>query len=78
MDTVDNHSAFDDDSLRDEARALSLSIEIIRRARGRRNPRDCRPGTDEWTRVSLEFVGDLRWALGLADDETSHPPRTEN
>ncbi|WP_159838515.1 hypothetical protein [Burkholderia sp. 8Y] len=67
MDTVDDHFPFDDDSLSNEARALSRSVELIRRARGLKNPRDCPPGTEEWTDVSLDFVRDLRWALGMND-----------
>lgn len=78
MDSVDEHWAFDDDSLGNDARALSRSIEVIRRARGKKNPRDCHPNTEEWTDVCRDFVRDLRWALGLVDDEISNRPMKED
>ena len=78
MDSVDDDFIFDDGSFGDEARALSLSIEVIRRARGRKNPRDCLMNSEEWTAVCLEFVQDLRWALGMADEEFRNVPPTDD
>lgn len=78
MDTVDNPWAFDDDSLGNDARALSRSIEAIRRARGKKNPRDCQPDSEEWITVCRDFVRDLRWALGLVNDEISNRPMNED
>ncbi|SAL54003.1 hypothetical protein AWB65_04556 [Caballeronia humi] len=55
--------------LRGEAFALALSIETIRRARGRGNPRDYPLDSKEWEAASIDFARDLRWALGMADDD---------
>lgn len=63
-----------DDALRGEARALAESIEAIRRACGKKNPRDFAVGTAEWERTCIEFVGDLRWALGMGDDDLTDVP----
>ncbi|SAL06893.1 hypothetical protein AWB78_08304 [Caballeronia calidae] len=54
-----------DDPLYAEARALAGSIAAIRRATGKMNPTDLQEGSEEWERVCLDFVNDLRWALGL-------------
>ena len=78
MDTVDDDFDFDNGSFGDEARSLSLSIEVIRRARGRKNPRDCIPDSEEWAGICVEFVRDLRWALGMSDDEFTNVPRTDD
>jgi hypothetical protein len=61
--------------LRGEAFALALSIETIRRARGRCNPRDFALGSPEWEMASLDFARDIRWALGMNDegDEYDEP-----
>ncbi|MDR5740529.1 MULTISPECIES: hypothetical protein [unclassified Caballeronia] len=66
-----------DDPLRAEARALATSIELIRRARGKKNPRDCIVGTSEWESVCNDFACDLRWALGLEGDDTDIPAGPE-
>lgn len=55
--------------LRGEAFALALSIETIRRARGRSNPRDFALGSPQWEKVSLDFARDIRWALGMNDED---------
>ncbi|WP_061150500.1 hypothetical protein [Caballeronia arvi] len=67
MKNETHHKAFIDDPLRAEARALAASIEAIRRACGKSNPRDFTVGTSEWENVCIDFARDLRWALGLAD-----------
>jgi hypothetical protein len=54
--------------LRGEAFALALSIELIRRARGRKNPRDFALDSKEWEQASIDFARDIRWALGIEDE----------
>jgi hypothetical protein len=73
MKNEQSHNAFLDDPLRAEARALAASIEAIRRACGKSNPRDFTVGTREWEGACLEFAHDLRWALGLEGEATDIP-----
>jgi hypothetical protein len=61
------------DPLRAEARALGASIEAIRRARGKKNPRDFALDTPEWESTCIDFARDLRWALGMSGDATDVP-----
>ncbi len=63
-----------DDPLQAEARALAASIEAIRRARGKANPREFVVGTSEWEQTCLDFASDLRWALGLERDGDTDVP----
>ncbi|WP_157697567.1 hypothetical protein [Caballeronia calidae] len=73
MKSEQRPKAFLDDPLRAEARALAASIEAIRRACGKSNPRDFTVGTKEWERVCIEFAHDLGWALGLEGHATDIP-----
>ncbi|WP_244807947.1 hypothetical protein [Caballeronia zhejiangensis] len=67
----------EDDLLRAEARSLAASIEAIRRARGKKNPRDVDFGTPEWKNTCIEFARDLRWALGMGDDDLTEVRRPD-
>ncbi|WP_250435496.1 hypothetical protein [Caballeronia sp. ATUFL_F2_KS9A] len=67
-----------DEQLHGDARALALSIETIRRARGKKNPRDVDFGTPEWKNTCLEFARDLRWALGIGDDGLTEGRRPDS
>jgi len=67
-----------DDPLGAEARSLAASIEAIRRARGKRNPRDFAVDTPEWETTCVEFVRDLRWALGMSGDDLTDVPSIES
>jgi hypothetical protein len=66
------------DPLRAEARALGASIEAIRRARGKKNPRDFAVETPEWEATCIEFGRDLRWALGMSGDGWTDVPSIES
>jgi hypothetical protein len=66
-----------DDPLRGEARALAASIEAIRRACGKKNPRDFAVDTPEWEATCIEFARDLRWALGMNDHDSTDVPAIE-
>jgi hypothetical protein len=67
-----------DDPLRAEARSLAASIEAIRRACGKKNPRDFAVDTPEWESTCLEFARDLRWALGMSGDDWTDVPSIES
>ena len=66
------------DPLRAEARALAASIEAIRRACGKKNPRDFAVDTPEWESTCIEFGRDLRWALGMSSDDSTDVPSIES
>jgi hypothetical protein len=66
-----------DDPLRAEARSLAASIEAIRRACGKKNPRDFAVDTPEWEATCIEFARDLRWALGMSDYDSTDVPAIE-
>ena len=51
-----------------EAKALSLSVATIRKARGKKNPRDFTVDTPEWHRACCEFAADVWTALEVAPD----------
>ncbi|MFM0135050.1 hypothetical protein [Caballeronia grimmiae] len=67
-----------DDPLRAEALSLAASIEAIRRACGKKNPRDFKVDTPEWEATCIEFARDLRWALGMGDDDSTDVPAIES
>jgi hypothetical protein len=67
-----------DDPLRAEARSLAASIEAIRRACGKKNPRDFAVETPEWEAACIEFGRDLRWALGMSGDDWTDVPSIES
>jgi hypothetical protein len=67
-----------DDPLRAEARSLAASVEAIRRARGKKNPRDFAVDTPEWEATCIEFARDLRWALGMSGDDWTDVPSIES
>jgi hypothetical protein len=46
------------------ARAISLSVAAIRRARGVLNPSDFPVGSTEWHAAMKDFAGDVLRALG--------------
>lgn len=73
MKNEQRHKAILDDPLRAEARALAASIEAIRRACGKSNPRDFTVGTTKWERICIEFAHDLGRALGLEGGATDIP-----
>lgn len=45
------------------AHAISLAVSTIRRAQGKRLPRDCAQGSAEWLVVMEEFARDVARAL---------------
>lgn len=57
---------------------MALSIEAIRRARGKKNPRDVDFGTPEWKNACIDFARDLRWALGMGDGDLTEVPGPDN
>ena len=67
-----------DDPLRAEARSLAASVEAIRRACGKKNPRDFAVDTPEWEATCIEFARDLRWALGMSGDDWTDVPSIES
>jgi hypothetical protein len=67
-----------DDPLRPEARSLAASIEAIRQACEKKNPRDFAVDTPEWGAACIEFARDLRWALGMSGDDWTDVPSIES
>ena len=78
MDKEQGRRLIVDEQLHADARALAISIETIRRARGKKNPRDVDFGTPEWKNTCIEFARDLRWALGIGDDGLTEVRRPDN
>ncbi|WP_157694897.1 hypothetical protein [Caballeronia fortuita] len=78
MDKEQRRRPIVDEQLHADARALAISIETIRRARGKKNPRDVDFGTPEWKNTCIEFARDLRWALGIGDDGLTEVRRPDN
>ncbi|MDQ0621941.1 MULTISPECIES: hypothetical protein [Paraburkholderia] len=52
-----------------EIAALTSTVRIMRRARGRKNPEDVEFGSPEWETVSAEFMRDVCKAMGDDPDE---------
>jgi len=77
MKNQEKQRLMEDEQLWGEARALAASIEAIRRARGKKNPRDVDFGTPEWKDTCIEFARDLRWALGMGDDDLTDVRRPD-
>jgi hypothetical protein len=78
MNKEQRRRQIEDEQLRGEARALALSIEVIRRACGKKNPRDFPVETPEWEATCIEFGRDLRWALGMSDDDFTEVRRPDS
>ncbi|WP_063936559.1 hypothetical protein [Caballeronia fortuita] len=76
MKNQEQQRLMEDEQLFGEARAMAESIEAIRRARGKKNPRDVDFGTPEWKDTCMAFARDLRWALGIGDDDLTEVPRS--
>jgi len=57
------------DPLYEEARALAMTVHLIRRARGRKNPTDFPAGSPEHDTAMLEFQRDVCQALGGDPDD---------
>jgi hypothetical protein len=57
------------DPLYQEAMALEMTIRVIRRARGKKNPIDLPAGTPEYDAATYEFLRDVYQALGGDPDE---------
>jgi hypothetical protein len=53
-----------DDPMFMEARAISLSVAAMRRARGIRNPSDYEVGSPEWHAAMHEFAEEVMQAIG--------------
>jgi hypothetical protein len=64
MEQEQQFPAAPDDPMFMEARAISLSVAAMRRARGITNPSDCEVGTPEWHAAMHEFAEDVMEAIG--------------
>ncbi|WP_408482841.1 hypothetical protein, partial [Paraburkholderia graminis] len=49
--------------------ALTSTVRIMRRARGRKNPEDVAFASPEWNTLSAEFMRDVCKAMGGDPDE---------
>ncbi|WP_179214257.1 hypothetical protein [Paraburkholderia caledonica] len=57
------------DPLYEEARALAMTVRLIRLARGKKNPTDFPAGTPDHETAIHEFLPDVYQALGCGPDE---------
>ncbi|HEY4295525.1 MAG TPA: hypothetical protein VGM85_03555 [Paraburkholderia sp.] len=58
-----------DDPMWSVAKAIEHSVRAIRKARGRKNPEDCVPGSHEHELVLNEFLSDVLTSIAEPDDE---------
>lgn len=64
-----------EDPLYNEALSLSMSVSAVRKAQGKLNPKDFEPNSPELFAVELDYMRDLRRAMGVnlaasEDDKT--------
>jgi hypothetical protein len=58
-----------DDPMWDVAQVIENSVRAIRRARGKKNPEDCVPGSPELELVLNEFLSDVLTSMAEPEDE---------
>lgn len=58
------------DPMWDAAQAIENSVRAIRKARGKKNPEDCVPGSAEHEVILDEFLNNMLTSLGDHEDET--------
>jgi hypothetical protein len=69
MDTNNPPQLERDDPMWDVAQVIENSVRAIRKARGKKNPEDCVPGSPEHELILNEFLSDVLTTLAEPDDE---------